>query len=397
MEDYEAQELEFWRKLDEEGISRSQMLRRSAAAAFGLTILSSPGVAWASGARLGAAAPPLKGSSIPMKELIAQAKKEGKLNVIALPHDWANYGEIISAFKSKYGLAMDEQNPDGSSAQENQAVSSLKGDPRAPDVVDDGPAFAISGTVDGLFTKYFNTHFSTIPRAMKDTRGYWTGDYWGAISIGYNANIIKTPPTSFADLLKSDYHSKVALNGSPLTSGSAVAGVFAAALSNGGSLSNVQPGIDWFAKLKSAGNWIPVQANQSTVASGETPIVIDWDYLNLGYGPEFPAANWKTVIPKDGVYGAYYAQAINATAPHPWAARLWEEFLYSDQGQLLWLKGYSHPARFQDLAKRKVIPSSMLTALPPASLYAKVVFASNSQQTNAKNLIAQQWPAKMGA
>jgi putative spermidine/putrescine transport system substrate-binding protein len=396
MEDYEAQELEFWRKLDEEGMSRTQMLKRSVAAAAGLTVLSSPGLAWARerGIRV---APPLKGNSVPLSEIVAAAKKEGKLNVIALPHDWANYGAIISTFKSKYGLAMDEQNPDGSSAQENQAVQSLKGDPRAPDVVDDGPAFAISGTVDGLFAKYFVSEFSTIPRAMKDTRGYWTGDYWGAISIGYNANLVSTPPKTFADLLKSDYKGKVALNGSPLTSGSAVAGVFAAALANGGSLNNVQPGIDFFAKLKSVGNWVPVAANQQTVASGQTPIVIDWDYLNLGYGPEFPAANWKTNVPSDGVYGAYYCQAINASAPHPWSARLWEEFLYSDQGQLLWLKGYSHPARFQDLATRKVIPQSLLSALPPASIYAKVKFASNGQQTAAKNLIAQQWPAKMGA
>jgi putative spermidine/putrescine transport system substrate-binding protein len=396
MEDYEAQELEFWRKLDEEGMSRTQMLKRSVAAAAGLTVLSSPGLAWARerGIRV---APPLKGNSVPLSEIVAAAKKEGKLNVIALPHDWANYGAIISTFKSKYGLAMDEQNPDGSSAQENQAVQSLKGDPRAPDVVDDGPAFAISGTVDGLFAKYFVSEFSTIPRAMKDTRGYWTGDYWGAISIGYNANLVSTPPKTFADLLKSDYKGKVALNGSPLTSGSAVAGVFAAALANGGSLNNVQPGIDWFAKLKSVGNWVPIAANQQTVASGQTPIVIDWDYLNLGYGPEFPAANWKTNVPSDGVYGAYYCQAINASAPHPWSARLWEEFLYSDQGQLLWLKGYSHPARFQDLAARKVIPQSLLSALPPASIYAKVKFASNGQQTAAKNLIAQQWPAKMGA
>ena len=396
MEDYEAQELEFWRKLDEEGMSRTQMLKRSVAAAAGLTVLSSPGLAWARerGIRV---APPLKGNSVPLSEIVAAAKKEGKLNVIALPHDWANYGAIISTFKSKYGLAMDEQNPDGTSAQENQAVQSLKGDPRAPDVVDDGPAFAISGTVDGLFAKYFVSEFSTIPRAMKDTRGYWTGDYWGAISIGYNANLVSTPPKTFADLLKPDYKGKVALNGSPLTSGSAVAGVFAAALANGGSLNNVQPGIDWFAKLKSVGNWVPVAANQQTVASGQTPIVIDWDYLNLGYGPEFPAANWKTNVPSDGVYGAYYCQAINATAPHPWSARLWEEFLYSDQGQLLWLKGYSHPARFQDLAARKVIPQALLNALPAASIYAKVKFASNGQQTAAKNLIAQQWPAKMGA
>jgi putative spermidine/putrescine transport system substrate-binding protein len=396
MEDYEEQELEFWRKLQEMDMSRSQMLKRSVAAAAGLTALSTPAIALGA-RRMHAVNPPLKGKSVPMKEIVAEAKKEGKLNVIALPHDWANYGEMISTFKKKYGLSMDEQNPDGSSAQENQAVQSLKGDPRAPDVVDDGPPFAISGTAQGLFAKYFNTNFGTIPRFMKDTRGYWTGDYYGAISIGYNASIIKTPPKTFADLLKPDYKGKVALNGSPLTSGSAVAGVFAAALSNGGSLNNVGPGIDWFAKLKSVGNWIPVQANQQTVASGQTPIVIDWDYLNLAYGPEFPAANWKTTIPADGVYGAYYCQAINATAPHPWAARLWNEFLYSDQGQLIWLKGYSHPARFQDLSTRKVIPKKLLSALPSAALYSKVKFATNGQQTAAKALITTQWPAKMGS
>ncbi|HEX6788495.1 MAG TPA: ABC transporter substrate-binding protein [Gaiellaceae bacterium] len=396
MEDYEEQEVEFWRKLQEMDMSRSSMLKRSVAAVAGLTVLSTPEIAMAARG-IAAVNPPLKGKSVSAKEMVAEAKKEGKLNVIALPHDWANYGEMITTFKSKYGLSMDEQNPDGSSAQENQAVQSLKGDPRAPDVVDDGPPFAISGTAQGLFTKYFNTNFGTIPRFMKDTRGYWTGDYYGAISIGYNANIVKTPPKSFADLLKPDYKGKVALNGSPLTSGSAVAGVFAAALSNGGSLNDVGPGIDWFAKLKSVGNWVPVQANQQTVASGQTPIVIDWDYLNLAYGPEFPAANWKTNIPSDGVYGAYYCQAINATAPHPWSARLWNEFLYSDQGQLIWLKGYSHPARFQDLATRKVIPKKLLAALPSAAAYAKVKFASNGQQTAAKALISSQWPAKMGA
>ena len=396
MEEHEAQELEFWRKLYEEGMSRSSMLKRSVAAAAGLTVLSSPGLAWAKerGIRV---APPLKGNSVSMKELIAQAKKEGHLNTIALPPDWANYGEIMSTFQKKYGIGITNNNPDGSSAEENQAVQSLQGDPRAPDVVDDGPAFAISGTAQGLFAKYFVSEFSTIPRAMKDTRGYWTGDYWGAVSIGYNANLISTPPKTWQDLLKPDYKGKVALNGSPLTSGSAVAGVFAAALGNGGSLSNVQPGIDLFAKMKSIGNFIPVQSTPQTVASGQTPISIDWDYLNLGYAKEFPAANWKVTIPADGVYGAYYCQAINAHAPHPWAARLWEEFLYSDQGQLLWLKGYSHPARFQDLSARKVIPKSLLADLPPANLYAKVKFASSGQQTAAKALIAQQWPSKVGS
>src|ERR671935_419303 len=180
MEDYEAQEQEFWRKLEETDMSRSQMLRRSAAAAVGLTILSTPSLAWA--ARR--ANPPLKGKGFSMKTLVAQAKKEGHLNTIALPPDWANYGEIMTTFQKKYGIKITNDNPDGSSAEENQAVRSLKGDSRAPDVVDDGPAFAISGTAEGLFGRYYNTHFATIPRFMKDTRGFWVGDYWGAISIG---------------------------------------------------------------------------------------------------------------------------------------------------------------------------------------------------------------------
>ena len=393
MHDYEAQEQEFWRRLEEEQISRGTMLRRSLAAAAGLTILSSPAAAFA--ARR--ANPPLKGKSISMSELVAEAKKEGKLNTIALPPDWANYGEIMSTFQKKYPIKITNDNPDGSSAQENQAVVSLKGDSRAPDVLDVGPSFAIDGTGQGLYAKYFVTNFGTIPRAMKDTRGYWTGDYWGAVSIGYNAGLVSTPPKTWKDLLKPDYKGKVALNGSPLSSGSAVAGVFAASLGNGGSLSDVGPGIDFFSKLKESGNYIPVQSTPQTVASGQTPISIDWDYLNLAYVKEFPAAKWKVAIPSDGVYGAYYCQAINATAPHPWAARLWEEFLYSDQGQLLWLKGYSHPARFTDLAGRKVIPKALLAALPAADLYAKVKFANAAQQTAAKAKIAEEWPSKVGA
>ena len=191
---------------------------------------------------------------------------------------------------------------------------------------------------------------------MKDTRGLWTGDYYGSVTIGYNANLVKTPPKSFADLLKPIYKNQVALNGSPLKSGSAIAGVFAAALANGGSLSNVGPGVDWFAKARSAGNFIPVQTTPQTVASGQTPISIDWDYNNFAYVKEFPSANWKVVLPTDGQYGGYYCQAVNATAPHPWAARLWQEFLYSDQGQILYLKGYAHPARFADLRRAEGNP-----------------------------------------
>jgi putative spermidine/putrescine transport system substrate-binding protein len=396
MEDFQEQEYEFLRRLDEERMDRRTVLRRGLAAGVGLTILSAPAAALAA-RRQALATPPLRGGALSLKELVAQAKKEGTLNTIALPPDWANYGEIMSTFTKKYGIKISNDNPDGSSAQENQAVRSLKGDPRAPDVLDVSPSFAQAGANEGLYAKFFTTNFKKVPRAMKDGRGFWIGDYWGVTSFGINTAVVSNVPKTWQDLLKPEYKNKVALNGSPLTSGSAQAGVFAAALANGGSLSNVGPGIDFFQKLKQAGNFIPVAATPQTIASGQTPITIDWDYLNLAYAKEFPSAKIKTSVPSDGVYGAYYCQAINATGPHPWAARLWQEFLYSDQGQLLWLKGYSHPALFTDMVARKVVPKALTAALPSAAVYSKVKFASPVQNTKAKDTIAVDWPKKVGS
>lgn len=383
------------RLVAEEKMSRAALLRRSAAASVGLTILASPAAAFARSSSV-LADPPLRGKDVPFATILKEAKKEKQLNTIALPPDWANYGEIMSTFKKRFGMKLTNDNPDASSAQENQAVRSLKGDPRAPDVLDVGPSFAIDGANEGLYAKYYNRYFGSVPRSMKDGRGYWVADYYGVVSFGINRNVISTIPRTWKDLLKPEYKNKVALNGSPLSSGSAVAGVYSAAISNGGSLSNIAPGIDFFKQLKDAGNFIPVQATPQTIASGQTPIVIDWDYLNLAYIKEFPSARIAVSVPSDGVYGAYYCQAINATAPHPWAARLWQEFLYSDAGQLLWLKGFAHPARFADMTRRKVIPAALLKALPTPALYDQVRFASRGQLAAARAKIAADWPSKVG-
>ena len=288
MEDYEAQEIEFWAKLEEEGMSRSSMLRRSAAAAFGLTIVGGASTAFA--ANKAAMAAPTHMTKEGLKALVAAAKKEGHLNTIALPPDWANYKEALHNFPRKYGIGITNDNPDGSSAQENEAIRSLKGDKRAPDAVDVGISFAISGANEGLYAPYFNSNYKTIPRSLKNTKGFWMGDYWGAVSIGYNKTLIANPPKTFADLKKPEYKGKVAINGSPLASNSAVSVVIASALANGGSLQNVQAGIDFWAALKKSGNYIPVQTTPQTVASGQTPISLDWDYNNIAYVAEFPAA-----------------------------------------------------------------------------------------------------------
>jgi putative spermidine/putrescine transport system substrate-binding protein len=392
MEDYEEQEVEFWRELAEEDISRRTMLRRSAAAAFGLTVLTASPAALAARTRIKGATPPLQGTKANMAEILAEAKKEGHLNTIALPPGWANYPQIISIFQKKYGIPITNASPEASSGDEIQAVISLKGQSRAPDAVDVGPGAAVEGANGGLFAKYFVSTYKTIPRNMKDTRGFWTGDYWGAIAFGANLGIAKRVPTSWNDLLSPDFGGhKVALNDDPRNANAAFSGVFAASLANGGSLDNIQPGIDFFAKLAKAGNFQPINVTQQTIASGQTPVTIDWDYNQLSASTGLPGVNWKVGIPKDGVYGGYYCQGINATAPHPWSVRLWEEYLFSDQGQLLFLKGFSHPARFADLVSRKVVPQALISALPPASIYAGVKFASLGQITKAKAVVAANW------
>ncbi|MBI3975633.1 MAG: ABC transporter substrate-binding protein [Armatimonadetes bacterium] len=343
-----------------------------------------------------AAQPPTSGKAISLNALLAAAKKEKELNVIALPRDWANYGEMLDTFTKKYGLKINSASPNASSAEELQAIRSLKGQRRAPDVVDVGPSFAIQGAQEKLFTPYKHSFWDTIPASMKNPDGLWVGDYFGVIALGVNTDIQKTVPQAIADLKKPTYKSQVALNGDPRRSGSAFAGVWAAALANGGSLDDIAPGIEFFAELKKLGNFIPVDATPATVASGQTPVTFDWDYLQIGYNKEFKGkVTWRVQVPKDGVFGNFFAQAISASAPHPFAARLWQEFIYSDEGQVIWLKGFAHPARFDDMVKRGVIPQNLLAALPAAEPYKTVRFPTVDQTKKAQKLVADQWASKV--
>src|SRR5690606_6336636 len=97
--------------------------------------------------------------------LVEAAKKEGRLHVIALPPDWANYGEIIKTFESTYGITIESEDPDASSADEINAVTTRKGQDRAPDGLDLRQSFALSGAAEGLFAPYKVQAFDKIPGA----------------------------------------------------------------------------------------------------------------------------------------------------------------------------------------------------------------------------------------
>jgi putative spermidine/putrescine transport system substrate-binding protein len=330
-----------------------------------------------------------------MNALIAAAKAEGKLNVITLPSNWANYGNIMKDFTAKYGIKITDANPEGSSQNELTAIKQLKGQSTAPDVVDVGGSFAVTGQTDGDWAPYEVSTWADIPAAAKEATGEYYADYGGYVAIGYDTTKVKTPPTTFKSLLNPIYKNQVAIDGNPTETGSAFAAVYAAALANGGSLSNIAPGVTYFKNLKAAGNFVPVEGTPATVQSGQTPILVWWDYL-LASEVQAVDKNFKIVIPSDGVYAGYYDQAISASAPDPAAARLWEEYLYSTTGQNLFLQGSTRPIEQVAMTAAGTIDKAAAAALPSVPGSGSLSLPTAAQQTTAGNVVAQQWPSVAG-
>ncbi len=316
--------------------------------------------------------------------LIEAAQAEGELNVIALPPDWANYGEIIDAFSTKYDIKVNSAQPTAASQDEINAAEQLAGTDRAPDVFDLGQAVALANL--DMYAPYQVLTWEDIPADFKESDGLWVNDYGGYMAIGYDS--AKVPDvTAVVDLLGPEFKGKVALNGDPTQSGAAFSGVMMAALATGGSADDIAPGVDFFGELKKEGNFLPVDPDSTTIESGTTPVVIDWDYLGAAAAKNVDT--WKTVVPAEAVVAGYYYQAISADAPHPAAARLWQEFLFSDEGQNLWLKGGARPVRGVAMAEAGTIDETLWGALP--TVEGTAVVPTVDQTEKAASYLADNW------
>ncbi|PTV97695.1 putative spermidine/putrescine transport system substrate-binding protein [Rhodobacter aestuarii] len=338
-----------------------------------------------------------------MAALEAAAKEEGMLTTIALPHSWCGYGDVIAGFKAKYpDIEVNELNPDAGSADELEAIRANVGNtgPQAPDVIDVGLSFGPQAKEEGLIQPYKVSTWDDIPDAVKDADGYWYGDYYGVMSFMVNKDLVMDTPKDWGDLLKSDYVGQVALAGDPRASNQAILAVLAAGMANGGAAGQEagEKGLEYFKEMNANGNFVPVIGKAGTLAQGATPIVVMWDYNALA-ARDTLAGNppVEVVVPETGVLAGVYVQAISAHAPHPNAAKLWMEYIYSDEGQNLWLKGYCHPARFNAMAEAGVVPQELIDALPPAEAYAKAYFPSLDEQGANKEAVTAGWDAVVGA
>jgi putative spermidine/putrescine transport system substrate-binding protein len=334
----------------------------------------------------------------PMADLIAAAQAEGMLTTIALPHDWCNYEAVFEGFKAKYpGIEVNELDPGAGSGEELEAIRANMGNPgpQAPDVIDVGLAFGPTAKDEGLIQPYMVATWDEIPDGAKDAEGFWYGDYYGVLALEVNTAEVANPPTEYADLLKPEYSGQIALSGDPLTSNAAALTVWAAGLATGATGEEAaQAGLEFFKSLNEAGNFVPIDGDSRTVGIGETPILVDWSYNSI-FNDVALAGNPDLVtnVPAAGRLAGVYVQAISAYAPHPNAAKLWMEYLYSDEGQLGWASGYCYPIRFNSMLDAGTIPADMVALLPSTE---GAYFPTIDEINAAKAVITAGWPTVVG-
>jgi putative spermidine/putrescine transport system substrate-binding protein len=328
-----------------------------------------------------------------MAALVAACQKEGQLNVIALPHYWANYGEMLDGFKKTYGVKIDEANPEGSSQEEIDSAIQLKGTNRSPDVFDIGLAIAVKYAGTDTFAPYKVKNWNyLLGAASASPTGEFTPNYTGTLTIGYSGALGTI--TKIEDLLDPKFKGKVALNGDPLGSSTGLNGVFMVNKAVGGTFDDVSKGVAFFKKLKDAGNFINVNPTASTIASGQTPVVIDNGYVQAGVVKQFAAAaqSWKMFTPAS--VGSTYNSAVSAWAPHPACARLWLEYTLGETGARVFAIGGATPTLWVWLVKTRRAPADGIASIGRSKVSAEAPTAA--QAAAARVYLKTAWPAAVG-
>jgi putative spermidine/putrescine transport system substrate-binding protein len=313
----------------------------------------------------------------------ALVRSEGKIVTYGMPDYWAGFGLSWTALTAQFGIT--HEDTDMSSAEAIQRFVAEKANPIG-DMSDVGISWGPTAISEGVAAAYKNPWWDEIPDELKDPDGYWCASYYGATAFVVRTDMVANVPHSFADLLKPEYKNQIAIY-DPRQTAVGLYAVLAAAFANGGDETNMQPGVDFYAKLQKLGNLSKVDASPANLQSGEAPIEIIWDYTALADRDTLAAdnVNVEVVIPSDGAAAGVYVALINAYAPHPNASRAFIDYTFSDQGQLDRAKGYAHPIR------NITIPADVAAKLVPQDEYVSVRFikdyaAFDAQSTMVKDI-----------
>jgi putative spermidine/putrescine transport system substrate-binding protein len=307
--------------------------------------------------------PELPIDSSAMDVLIAGAQKENKIVSYGMPREWANLGEMWDTYQQKYSIETWEDTDMGSATEIAKFLAEK--DNAVADIGDIGILFAPTAVQFGVVAPFKNETWDQIPDWAKHPDGLWATQYYGSLSFWVNTDVVDPVPQTWQDLLKPEYKGLVSID-DPRTAAQGNFTVIGAAFANGGDETNVQPGLDYFKQLYEIGNDGPTGLDLAKMQKGEVVLAIGWDYLGLGYRDSLEGqVNIEVVIPSDGGTVGPYVSIINKWAPHPFNARLMRNFILSEEGQLIYAKGYATP-----ILPNVELPAELAEKRPPAEAYA---------------------------
>lgn len=274
-----------------------------------------------------------------LDEIIAAAKEEGKIESVGMPDSWANWGLTWQGIKDEYGI--DHADMDMSSAEELQ-IFAAEGEKGTKDIGDVGQAFGPQAVEQDLVQGYKTSYWDSVPDWAKGEDGKWMIAYTGATTFLVNTDLIEgDAPTSWADVREGTYKVSVGdING-----GNAQAAIIASAYAFGGDLENLDPAFEFWTEMAEAGRINTVDILKQNFETGEVPVGVIWSFTAIPYKEDITKYNLVANIPSDGSIMSGYASIINKYAPHPNAAALAREYIFSDAGQANLAKAGAIPTR----------------------------------------------------
>ncbi len=278
------------------------------------------------------------------KALYDAASKEGMVVSFDTGPTWANWAAQFAAFKKRYPAVEMAYNDLGSAATVI-ALDKARNRPQA----DTAYYFAASGVdavAKDVVAPFKPVNFDKLPDVFRHPDGKWFTIHSLTIAFVVNKKLVKDVPQSWADLLKPAYKSSVVYL-DPRSTGVGQVMTFGAAYANGGSVDNVQPGLDYLGKLHAAGSVLRVVGTTpyAQFVKGEIPVWISYENDGLkakyidGLGDQV-----DVVIPKDGSVAAPYGISLVKNGPNPNAGKLWLNFIMTDMGQGIFAQGFVRPS-----------------------------------------------------
>lgn len=301
-------------------------------------------------------------NSLTLDEIIAGAQEEGRVESVGMPDAWANWGLSWQGLKEDYGI--DHADSDMSSSEELQMFKA-EGENGTKDIGDVGYSFGVQAVEEDLVQSYKTTYWDSVPDWAKDEEGKWMAAYMGCTTFLVNSDLVENVPQSWADIKEGDY--AVAIG--DISGATGQAAVIASAYAMGGDLENLDPAFEFWTEMAEAGRVSTIDILQQNFETGEVTVGVIWSYTAIPYKDAITQYAMETAIPSDGSIMSGYVSVINKYAPHPHAAALAREYIFSDAGQINLAKAGAIPTRNdveipEEIQEATFTPNQYANAIP---------------------------------